>query len=94
MLFDLLIDLVLVLVGPILDLLPDLDLSALTAQVTVGAQTVGGWAMMLNPALPVSEVISILAALAVIMPVVLAYKVFSWVWRHVPTVAGFGTGNG
>ncbi len=22
------------------------------------------------------------------------YEIFSWVWRHIPTIAGFGTGSG
>lgn len=94
MIFDLLIDLVLALVGPLLDLLPAVDLTALTTSVSTGAAQVGGWAMLLNPVLPITELLALLGVVATLLPVIIAYKVFSWVWRHVPTVAGFGTGNG
>lgn len=94
MIVDLFIDLVLALAGPLLDLIPDVDLSATFNGIASGAATVGGWAMILNPAVPISELLALLLAIAVLFPVFLAYKVFSWVWRHVPTVAGFGTGNG
>lgn len=94
MLFDLLIALVLALVSPLLALMPALDLGSVTDQVTQGASAVGGYAMLLNPAMPIAELLSVLGAVALLLPVIVAYKVFSWVWRHVPTVAGFGTGNG
>lgn len=94
MLADLLIDLVVAMVSPLLDLLPDVDLSGFTTGVTNGVSTAAGWAMVLNPALPISELLALLSALGLLIPLFLAYKVFSWVWRHVPTIAGFGTGNG
>lgn len=94
MILDTLIDLVLALVSPILGLIPDIDLSGISSSVALGAETVGGYAMLLNGVLPVVEMLALLQFVALLMPVIIGYKVFSWVWRHVPTVAGFGTGNG
>lgn len=94
MVADLLIDLVLFMVRPVLGLMPEFDLSALTTAVGSGATAMGSYAMMVDGILPVSELFTFLSVLATLLPVVMGYKVFSWVWRHVPTVAGFGTGNG
>lgn len=44
--------------------------------------------------LPVDVVLTVLGSLFSVWPVVAAYLAFSWVWRHVPTIAGFGTGDG
>jgi hypothetical protein len=43
---------------------------------------------------PSQLVLSIFVSICAMWPVVGAYLVFQWVWRHVPTIAGFGTGDG
>lgn len=94
MIVEALIGVVLAFVVPMLDALPAPDYASVWDGLLSGASQVGAYAMSLNGFLPVSELMGALSALMLLLPLVAAYKVFSWVWRHVPTIAGFGTGNG
>ena len=35
--------------------------------------------------------VTVLRAFSVLMPVAFGFYAFEWVWRHIPTIAGFGT---
>ena len=61
--------------------------------VTV-AQWIGSALAPMNQFLPVDAILNVLMTLFVLLPFIAAYTVFQWVWDHVPTIAGFGTGNG
>ncbi len=80
--------------GWMLDLLPDVDLSAFTASVSSGAGAIGAYLGHANAIAPVTEVIGTLRVLVALYPVFFSYTVFKWIWRHIPTIAGFGTGDG
>ena len=58
------------------------------------ANTVGGMLAAIRGWFPVDPLLTVLHDLLVLLPMLAAYAVFEWVWRHVPTIAGFGTGNG
>jgi hypothetical protein len=40
---------------------------------------------------PVDATLIVLQEVLLLLPVVLGYLIFQWVWDHVPTIAGFGT---
>jgi hypothetical protein len=58
------------------------------------ADDVGGLLAPISAWFPVDAVLNCVYAALVLLPIFAAYSVFQWVWRHVPTIAGFGTGNG
>lgn len=75
-------------------LLPTFDLSSLVASVTAGGQALGGMLVLADYYVPMHEIVAFAVPIAALMPTLLAYRVFTWVWRHVPTIAGFGLGEG
>jgi hypothetical protein len=58
------------------------------------ASAIGGALEPVRPFFPIDTILTVLASLFTVWPLVLGYLVFEWVWAHVPTVAGFGTGDG
>jgi len=46
------------------------------------------------PFFPSLILLEILVAIMSLWPAVCAYTVFQWIYRHIPTVAGFGLGEG
>ena len=40
--------------------------------------------------IPVTDVVFFLAVWVPVMGVFIVYRAFSWVWNHIPTIAGFG----
>ncbi len=78
--FDALLDILTVLIG----LLPDVQL------VLPRYQLVVQWPSWV----PVAPVVATTAVVIAWLIVLGAYAVFSWIWRHIPQIAGFGTGNG
>lgn len=58
------------------------------------ADDVGGLLAPISSWFPVDALLNVVYAFLILLPVIAAYEVFEWVWRHVPTIAGFGTGNG
>ena len=58
------------------------------------ATTIGGYLHVVAPFLPVDLVLTILATVLTLWVVVAGYLIFQWVWSHVPTISGFGTGDG
>ncbi len=58
------------------------------------ASTIGGMLAAVAPFIPVDVVLTVLTTVMLLWPVIFAYVVFNWIYRHVPTVAGFGLGGG
>jgi hypothetical protein len=58
------------------------------------ASTIGGMMAAVAPFIPVDVVLTVLTTVMLLWPVIFAYVVFNWVYRHVPSVAGFGLGAG
>ena len=44
--------------------------------------------------LPVDTILTVIGSIFSLWPLVIGYLVFEWVWKHVPSIAGFGTGDG
>lgn len=95
MILDGIIAFVVDFVAPFLNsFLPHLSLGTVPSVVQSAADTLGSAVAFLGPIVPVDVVLAWLAVLSVLLPAVAAYFVFNWVWRHIPTIAGFGTGSG
>lgn len=58
------------------------------------AAFIGGMLSPIYSWFPVAAIVAVLQGLFTLLYVFCAYAVFEWVWSHVPTIAGFGTGNG
>lgn len=58
---------------------------------TTLAGTVGTLIAPLNAVIPLDPFLTALHDGLELLPVVLAYLAFEWIWRHLPTIAGFGT---
>jgi hypothetical protein len=58
------------------------------------ANDIGGLLGSVNTYLPVSEMLTALVFMFSLWPAIAGYVVFSWIWKHIPTIAGFGTGDG
>ena len=69
-------------------------LSGATVLPSGVAATIGGMMAAVAPFIPVDVVLTVLTTVMLLWPVIFAYVVFNWVYRHVPTVAGFGLGPG
>jgi hypothetical protein len=86
------------LVGAFLSLLPSWTppswLAAGTALPTGVATSIGGLLHAVVGFLPIDTVLTVLQDIFLLWPVIVAYLVFKWVWAHIPTIAGFGTGDG
>ncbi len=48
----------------------------------------------INVFFPSTTLLEIFAGVLALWPFVAAYTVFDWVYRHIPSVAGFGLGAG
>jgi hypothetical protein len=84
--------------GFLLDLLPSwTPPSWLAAGVVLPsgvATTIGGLLHAVAGFLPIDTILTVLQDIFEFWPVVIGYLIFQWVWDHIPTIAGFGTGNG
>lgn len=58
------------------------------------ADEIGGLFSAVKSFLPVDLLLSILATACEILPAVGLYVLATWVWKHLPTIAGFGLGSG
>ncbi len=95
MITDALLILLRVLLAPIFAALPVLTLDVFTSPVTAGARQVGYWAGFADPLLDVGLILRALALiLGALVPAITTYVVANWIWRHVPSFAGFGTSGG
>jgi hypothetical protein len=98
MITNLLLDLVMGVVSFFDSFLPHVTMPSWLAGATVlpsgVASTIGGMMAAVAPFIPVDVVLTVLTSVMLLWPVIFAYVVFNWVYRHVPTVAGFGLGGG
>lgn len=82
------------MVETLFSMLPSWNVDGLVASATAGAGHIGQMIGSLDAVLPVSESFVILGIIMTLVPLMLGYTIFKWVWRHIPTIAGFGTGTG
>jgi hypothetical protein len=89
------INLVLVLLRPIFNLLPHIDLSPIQNAASNGGILAGQYAGKFNGIFPVQEFFNLASWFATyVEPAAIAYLLISWVWRHIPEIGGFGPGAG
>ena len=98
MLTNLLLEIVLLILSGLNALIPKLPLPGF---LQVSSVIPSGWitavANFLAPFIPYFPVVTVLTVIGDVLtfwPVVAGYLVFSWVWRHIPVIGGFGTGDG
>lgn len=58
------------------------------------ATTIGGYLHTVQPYFPIDTILQVISDVLVLWPVIIGYLVFQWVWAHLPTIAGFGSGDG
>jgi hypothetical protein len=58
------------------------------------ATTVGNYLHVVAPFLPVDLMLTVLSNVLSLWPAIIGFLIFQWVWAHVPTIGGFGTGDG
>jgi hypothetical protein len=78
-------------------LFPDLTLPTWFTSDAIGstvANYIGSLLGAVSGWFPVAATLNVLYTVTVMLPFIAAYLVAEWVWRHVPTIFGFGTGNG
>jgi hypothetical protein len=92
-----LIEAVTQILAGIFSLLPSWSIPSWLASGTLStgvANTIGGFLEPVRNVLPVDTICSVLASVLALWPAILGYLVFQWIWSHLPTIAGFGTGDG
>jgi hypothetical protein len=82
--------------GPVFAALPSWSIASYFGGVLGTALRIGQshWLLLGNVFLPVSEMLTLTVAFLGIMAPIAAYRLASWVYRHIPSVAGFGAGAG
>jgi len=94
MIITALIAVVVNVIGPFLNsFLPKLTLGSIPTIAQTVLNRMGGFLKFLTPIFPASVVIGWMTVWSVVLLAAGAYRVFEWVWAHIPEVAGFGTGN-
>lgn len=78
----------------ILSLLPDWNVDDFASSAIAGAGQMGSTLGHANAFLPITELFGILGLVVALIPIMVGYSIFKWIWRHIPTIAGFGTGDG
>ena len=82
-------------IGGFVNLLPPAVMPTWIASGTVlsapVAAEIAGYVRAAAPFLPIDTILTILVSILQFWPAIAAYLVFSWVWNHIPTIAGFGT---
>jgi hypothetical protein len=95
MIVDALVAFVKLVLGPIFAVLPVVDFSPIQSQVTAGAGAAGEMVGIFNAMFPVTEMLDLAVWwFTYVMPAICVYLVANWVYRHIPTIAGFGPGAG
>lgn len=95
MITRLVIDLVKTILNAVFNLLPTGTLGFSGSSYNSAADSlgnaVGGW----DGLFPIVFILNLLTnTLGIILPALLTYKVANWIWRHIPTIGGFGPGAG
>lgn len=94
MITNLLISLVVTSVSLFTSWLPSLAVPSWfsTSGVTTTIATdIGDLLGVMRPIFPVDALLTPLAAIVSLWPVIIAYVAFNWAWNHVPEIFGFGT---
>jgi len=95
MIVNLLLDVIFVWMDFIVAYMPDTTgVISWINSAAASAGPIGAYVQHANGALPISEAFVLLAVIAAFFPLVAFYRLASWMWRHIPIIAGFGTGNG
>lgn len=96
MITNLLIDLVVGILSPIFSLLPSGSLvDYFPILATPLLYDVGAKLAPLNSWLPIQESVVLLSVyVGFIVPALLVYKAANWLYRHIPSIGGFGPGAG
>lgn len=82
-------------IGPFLNrFLPGLALGTLPTVSQSVLERIGAFLRFFTPIIPAGTIVAWLEIWGVVMVAAGGYIVFDWVWRHIPTIAGFGTGDG
>jgi hypothetical protein len=91
------LSIVITVVGFFNGLFPSLTIPSWVSSDQIGsavANYIGGMLAAISSWFPSAALVTILQGVVTLLPLVAGYYVAEWVWRHVPTIAGFGTGNG
>lgn len=97
MISDILLGFCVLIVTPINALMPHISLPAffVSNPVTSGVTTTMGAALApLRTVLPLDAMLTVFGDILSLWPALVGYLLVSWVWRHMPTIAGFGLGEG
>lgn len=71
--------------------LPWLNAGDYTGTTTFVGQKLGGW----DGLFPIVSMFEVLArTVAILLPAIMLYKLVNWIWKHIPTIGGFGPGAG
>jgi len=91
---NIILDLVQGVVSIFAALLPHLSVPSWFTTDNLGgslATSLGSLMAPLNHIFPIDALLTVLSAVLLVLPVVIAYEVFQWAWNHIPSIAGFGT---
>lgn len=95
MIIDLIIDLLSAILTPIFNLLPTGSVPFFDDPSTGVAEQGGALVSVVNGFLPMQEALTLLkVVVGIILPAVLIYRGANWLYRHIPTLWGFGPGSG
>lgn len=95
MIVDAVIYVVVHVIGPFINsFMPHLSLGTLPTVAATVLSRLGAFLRLLTPIIPVGVVVSWVEVWLVVWLAAAGYIVFDWAWRHIPSIAGFGTGGG
>jgi len=98
MIINLVLDLVSAVVSAVDALLPSFTMpSWLTSGTLIPSDVsnyIGEGLHIISPFFPSAVLAEIFVGILTMLPFVAAYTVAQWVYRHIPTIAGFGPGAG
>ncbi len=95
MIWELLVNLITLPMKLIMGIFPPITIPYFSDASTTTAQSIGSKLGAVNAILPMTESLGLVAfALGVVLPMAGAYTIANWIWRHIPTIFGVGTGAG
>lgn len=95
MITDLLITVVVKVLAPLVNtLLPHLALGTLPTVASTALTRLGALFKFFTPILPAPVILAWLTIWIAMLTAAGGYVAFEWIWSHVPTIGGFGTGDG
>lgn len=96
MIVDAIVDAIVTIISAAISLLPTSTLiSDITDGVLAGVGNVAKRSTVWAQFTPLSEMLEILERwLQVVFPAIIGYRLFNWVYKHIPQISGFGPGSG